>query len=84
MDMVKHTRPLWLLIENVVAARKGKHFERLNEDLANKGYLCMDMELNAQESGLPQDRQRAYFSAIDMGIASSSWTPSNFQLWSTR
>ena len=78
MDMVKQTRPLWLLMENVVAARKGKHFERLNEDLTNEGYLCMDVELNAQESGLPQDRQRAYFSAIDMGIASSSTDPFQF------
>jgi site-specific DNA-cytosine methylase len=72
MDMVKQTRPLWLLMENVVAARKGKNFERLNEDLTNEGYVCMDVELNAQESGLPQDRQRAYFSAIAMGIASST------------
>ena len=31
----------------------------------------MDVELSAQESGLPQDRQRAYFSAIDVDIAST-------------
>ena len=66
--MVKLTRPLWLLLENVVASRKGLIFQRTNEDLASEGYLLLDVELNAADSGLPQDRQRAYFAALRLDI----------------
>lgn len=63
LAMVELTRPLFLIMENVLAARSGENFKRMKADLLERGYALWDVILNAADCGFPQDRNRVYFLA---------------------
>ena len=65
------TRPLFLAMENELAARAGQNFIRMKADLEEAGYALWDVVLNSSQRGLPQDRNRAYFVAPRLGVAVS-------------
>ena len=64
LAVVAATRPWIVLMENVPSAAKGRNWLQMQTDLEAKGYTLFKIVLNACHFGLPQDRLRAWFSAI--------------------
>ena len=61
---VTRIQPWMLLIENVVAALKGRNREQIFKDLQEAGYIIAAVLLNSCEVGHPQYRPRAWFLAL--------------------
>ena len=68
MSVASRSKPLYIQMENVPAARRGNNYECIVKDVSKAGYLCMDVALNGAEYGLPQDRARAWFSGLRKDI----------------
>ena len=64
MGLVQRSRPMILQAENVISALKGQNYQRVVDDLQERGYHSIAMCINCMDYGLPQDRRRAWFAAI--------------------
>ena len=75
LDVVDATKPLWVQMENVPAALHLRHRRTMEADLRARGYCLFFIKLNAVRYGLPQSRQRAWFSAIreDVVVERAKW-----------
>ena len=79
LDYVAKTRPLYVLMENVMAAMRGDNFRQMRADLAEMGYVLLSVPLNAAEAGFPQDRWRAYFVGIRNDLVDPSLCQDAFE-----
>lgn len=58
VDYVRHLRPRWLVVENVVHMRSWRRYEELRRCLQNLGYHLREHVLDASRFGVPQSRRR--------------------------
>lgn len=55
---VRHYRPRWLVVENVVHMRPWSRYEELKRTLRRAGYRLREHVLDASQFGVPQSRRR--------------------------
>lgn len=63
LEVVRFARalkPQWIVIENVLEMRYWSRHEELRRLLEQIGYGCIELELNAQDFGVPQSRKRLF------------------------
>lgn len=58
VDYVRHFRPRWLVLENVVHMRSWRRYGELLHRLQNLGYHLREYVLDASRFGVPQSRRR--------------------------
>ncbi len=58
VDYVRHFRPRWLVVENVVHMRSWRRYEELLRCLQSLGYHLREHVLDASRFGVPQSRRR--------------------------
>ncbi len=66
MELVKETRPAWLVMENVpglLSAEQGTALETVTDALEENGYLGGWIACNTLDAGLPHNRDRIFFIA---------------------
>ena len=73
LGYIRVARPPMVLIENVVASRRGAFVAKLQSDLQEEGYEMFSMVLNSCETGFPRDRRRACFLALRGDCCSEQW-----------
>ena len=73
MSFVEVDMPMIVMMENVPASLKGRNFVQMQTDLVRAGYSLAEVLQNSSESGVPQDRWRAWFVALRNDCCSPGW-----------
>ncbi len=60
LNFMRHFRPRWTVIENVVSMRNWQGFNRLLGDMAKLGYKTSIQVVDAADFGVPQTRRRLF------------------------
>lgn len=73
-QIVTHTRPLWVVMENVDLIHKSRSLKTAKQLLIDAGYGLTETILNASLCGVPQNRKR-YFLVAELGGGDNALQP---------